>query len=67
MTAASRSGIPGPGVEIHSVQVRFDEPDYQDEFIEDLRVYLTDGTKNELCYDVDANIALAAAPAEPRG
>jgi hypothetical protein len=59
-----RIGYAGPGVEIRSMQVRFDDPDYQNEFIEDLRAFLGGDAADEFNYCVDANIALAAAPAE---
>jgi hypothetical protein len=50
----------GPGLEIRSMQVRFPDPDWQEEFIADVRAFLADG--DELRYCVDAKIALAALP-----
>jgi hypothetical protein len=49
----------GLGLEICSMQVRYYNPDYQDEFIEDVRACLTDNANGELNYCVDAKIALA--------
>ena len=42
----------GPGLEIRSMQVRFPDPDWQEEFIADVRAFLADG--DELRYCVDA-------------
>lgn len=50
----------GPGLEIRSMRVRFPDPDWQEEFIADVRAFLADGS--ELSYCVDAKITLAALP-----
>ena len=50
----------GPGLEIRSMRVRFPDPDWQEEFIADVRAFLAGGS--ELSYCVDAKITLAALP-----
>lgn len=53
----------GPGLEIRSMQVRFPDPSWQEEFIADTRAFLADG--KELDYCVDAKIVLAVLPDSP--
>jgi hypothetical protein len=53
----------GPGLEIRSMQVRFPDPDWQEEFIADTSAFLADG--DELNYCVDAKIVLAVLPDPP--
>jgi hypothetical protein len=52
----------GPGLVARSVRVRYDprDPEWQDEFHEDLRAWLASDSSDEFNYCVDADIVLAA-------
>ena len=52
----------GPGLVARSVRVKYDsgDPEWQDEFHQDLRAWLASDSSYEFNYSVDADIVLAA-------